>query len=363
MKRIVTCESVFRGHPDKVCDQISDAILDACLKEDKKSRVACECAIKDNQVWLFGEITTNANVDYKEVAKRVLKDIGYDEEFVIREDISKQSNDIALGVDKEGAGDQGMMFGYAEHMLVPLMIAHTISNAMEALRKNKYSHLFGPDGKCQVSVAYDEYDNPVKVETIVVSTQIKEGVSLDEIKPIIYEEVLRPIVNGIDDVRVLINQTGAFVIGGPYADSGLTGRKIIVDTYGGVAHHGGGAFSGKDPSKVDRSGAYYCRYVAKALVEAGIAKRCEVGVAYLIGVAEPVSISVNTYDTCYASDEELVEFIKKNFDFTPANIRKELKLDEVKYEPLAYYGHFGRSDLNVAWEHVHEKAKELQAKW
>ena len=362
MKEVITCESVFRGHPDKVCDQISDAILDACLEQDKNSRVAIECAIKDDVVWLFGEISTKANIDYKGVAKRVLCDVGYEGEFHILEKISKQSSDIALGVDKEGAGDQGMMFGYAEDnnsnfMPIPLMLAHEISRRMEDLRKSKYTHFFGSDGKCQVSATYEDGEL-ISIDTIIVSTQTKDDVLIEDLEQIIKNEVLNYFNYDLSNTRILINPTGAFVIGGSFADSGLTGRKIIVDSYGGVAHHGGGAFSGKDPSKVDRSGAYYCRYVAKAIVKAGLAKRCEVGVAYSIGVAEPVSISVNTFGT--GNDELLVELIKKNFDFKPASIKKELNLLNTKYEPLACYGHFGRDDLNVAWEQADEKAKALQ---
>lgn len=365
MEKIITCESVFRGHPDKVCDQISDAILDACLKQDKNSRVAIECAIKDNEVWLFGEITTNAIVNYSLIAKRVLLDIGYKETFIIRETISRQSNDIALGVDKEGAGDQGMMYGYAEnnnygYMPVPLMLAHDIGKRIDILRKTKYPHLFGADGKCQVTATYTN-DKLTRINTIVVSAQTLEGVSIEEIKPIIIDEVLSYLLNGIDDIKILINPTGVFVKGGPYADSGLTGRKIIVDTYGGVARHGGGAFSGKDPSKVDRSTAYYCRYVAKAIVVAGLASRCEVGVSYSIGIAEPVSISINTFGTATIPEEQIKELVLKHFDFKPKSIIEELHLKDVNYEALASYGHIGREELNVPWECVDEKAKVLRS--
>jgi S-adenosylmethionine synthetase len=365
MEKVITCESVFRGHPDKVCDQISDAILDACLKQDKNSRVAIECAIKDNEVWLFGEITTKAIVDYSLITKRVLLDIGYKENFNIRESISKQSDDIALGVDKEGAGDQGMMYGYAEennygYMPVPLMLAHDIGKKIDSLRKTKYPHLFGADGKCQVSTTYQD-DKLTRINTIVVSAQTLEGVSVEDIKPIIINEVLGNLLNDIEGIKILINPTGAFVKGGPYADSGLTGRKIIVDTYGGVAHHGGGAFSGKDPSKVDRSAAYYCRYVAKSIVVAGLAKRCEVGVSYSIGVAEPVSISINTFGTATITEEQIKELILKHFDFKPKSIIEELHLKDVNYEALASYGHIGREELNVPWECVDEKAKILRS--
>ena len=361
MKKIITCESVFRGHPDKVCDQISDAILDACLEQDKNSRVAIECAIIDDMVWLFGEISTTAKVDYTRVAKKVLREVGYEGEFYILEKISKQSNDIALGVDKDGAGDQGVMFGYAEDnnsnfMPYPLMLAHEISRKMEFLRKEKYPHIFGSDGKCQVSAIYDN-DSFIAIDTIVVSIQTKENVLLKIIEPIIVNEVLNTLGICLESTKILINPTGAFVVGGSYADSGLTGRKIIVDTYGGVARHGGGAFSGKDPSKVDRSGALYCRYIAKAIVKAQLAKKCEVNVAYSIGIAEPVSISVNSFGT--GNDEYILKLIKENFDFRPANIKKELNLLNIKYYPLACYGAFGRNEY--PWEQVDEKAKILQA--
>ncbi len=365
MEKIVTCESAFRGHPDKVCDQISDAILDACLRQDKNSRVAVECAIKNNEVWLFGEITTNAVINCSLIAKRVLKDIGYTDSFIVRETISTQSSDIALGVDKAGAGDQGMMYGYAEEnkycsMPIPLMLAHDIGKRIEVLRKTKYAHLFGPDGKCQVTATYD-FDKLIKINTIIVSAQTIEGVSIEDIKPIIIYEVLETLLNDLVGIEILINPTGAFVKGGPYADAGLTGRKIIVDTYGGVAHHGGGAFSGKDPSKVDRSAAYYCRYVAKSIVTAGLAKKCEIGVSYSIGVAEPTSISVDTFGTAKMSDEKLKDIILKHFDFRPQSIIKELHLRDVNYEALASYGQIGREELKVPWECVDEKAKEISA--
>lgn len=365
MKKI-TCESVFRGHPDKVCDQISDAILDACLKQDKEARVAVECAIKDKEVWLFGEISSKADIDYSVIVKRVLKDVGYEGEYRIHQKISGQSEDIALGVNKNGAGDQGMMFGYAEknaynYMPIPLMLTHQIGKKMDELRKEKYNGLFGSDGKCQVTVNADQ-NGKTDIDTVIVSVQTKSGVALTDIQTMIYEEVLKPILKQeLSNVRILINPTGSFVKGGAEADAGLTGRKIIVDTYGGVAHHGGGAFSGKDPSKVDRSAAYYCRYVAKSLVRAGLVERCEVGVAYSIGIAEPVSIQIDTFGT--GDEEALLEFIKTHFDFTPANIKKELRLLDVEYEPLSCYGHFGRDDLNVPWEDVDEKAKELSKTW
>jgi len=367
MSKLVTCEQVFRGHPDKICDQISDAILDACLSEDKKSRVAVETAIKNNQVWVFGEVTTNANLDFGNIVRRVLHDIGYNEkEFTTWITISKQSNDIAVGVDKDGAGDQGMMYGYAEKaeldMPAPFVLATKIAKRCEELRKGEYKGVLLPDGKCQVTAKYSESNKFLGIDTIVVSTQTAVGVPIERVRDIIETEVLKPLVGNLDEIKILINPTGVFNIGGPYADAGLTGRKIICDTYGGVAHHGGGAFSGKDPSKVDRSAAYYCRYVAKCLVEAGLCSKCEVGVSYSIGIDKPVSISVDTFGTNTVLKEDIDEIVKKHFDFRPASIKKELKLVDVKYEDLACYGHMGREDLNVPWEDVYAKAKEISVK-
>jgi len=364
MEEIITSESVFQGHPDKICDQISDAILDACLEQDKESRVGIECAIKDEVVFLFGEITTNAKVNYSRIALSVLNRIGYKEPYKVHEKISKQSRDIALGVNRKGAGDQGMMYGYAcnetlEAMPVPIVVAHKISRTIDNLRKFKYKHLFGPDGKCQVSVRYNN-GKPMRFDTIVISAQTLPDVTVDDITPIIMEEVLAPLIGNLNNVRVLINPTGSFEKGGPYADSGLTGRKIIVDTYGGVAHHGGGAFSGKDCSKVDRSGAYFARYVAKSIVKAGLAEKCEICISYSIGICEPISIHIDTFGTGFLEDDYFITFLKKHFDFTPEGIRKELSLDEVKFEPLACYGHIGRIDIKVPWENVNEKAKELK---
>ena len=367
--KIITSESVFKGHPDKICDQISDAILDAHLEQDRNARVAVETAIKDDVVFIFGEVTSKASVNYKEVALNTLKEIGYDDPFDVVEKISKQSDDIALGVNhtkdhEQGAGDQGLMFGYAcketpELMPLPIVVAHDIARSIDELRKVKYGHVFGPDGKCQVSVVY-ENNEPIAYETIVVSAQTKHGVQLDYAKEIILNEVLKPLIGeDLSHIQVLINPTGAFVVGGPYGDSGLTGRKIIVDTYGGYAKHGGGAFSGKDVSKVDRSAAYYARFVAKALVAANLADRCEVSVSYSIGVANPVSVSVDTFGTGVTSDEVLLKLIKENFNFTPSSIIKELNLDNVKFKPLASYGHIGRVDLDVAWEQVDAKAKQI----
>ncbi|PKK97920.1 MAG: methionine adenosyltransferase [Tenericutes bacterium HGW-Tenericutes-2] len=368
--KIITSESVFSGHPDKICDQISDAILDAILEQDQSARVAVETAIKDDLVVIFGEVTTIANVQYSDIAKQVLKDIGYKDEFCVLEKISKQSPDIAQGVNEtldhqQGAGDQGMMYGFAcnetpELMPLPIIVAHEIAKEVDALRKAKYNHIFGPDGKCQVSVRYVD-GQPFAYDTIIVSAQTRPGASLSLAKEIIIEEVLKPLIGkDLTNINVLINPTGAFVIGGPYGDSGLTGRKIIVDTYGGYAKHGGGAFSGKDISKVDRSASYYARFVAKALVEAELADTCEVCVSYSIGVANPVAVSIDTFGTGRLSDEQLLELVKQHFDFKPANIRKELEFDKVKFKELAAYGHMGREDLPVRWEHVETKAAELK---
>ena len=369
--QVITSESVFSGHPDKVCDQISDAILDAILEQDKDARVAVETAIKDDLVFVFGEVTTTAKIDYAEIAKRTLHDIGYEESFKVMEKISKQSPNIALGVDsteshEQGAGDQGIMFGYAcnetqELMPLPIMLANQISKEMDKARKEQYAHIFGPDGKCQVSVLYEK-GKPKKVQTIVVSVQTKSWIRRELYEDIIINEILTKFLDDktIREAEILINPTGEFVIGGPYADSGLTGRKIIVDTYGGYAKHGGGAFSGKDVSKVDRSAAYYARFVAKAVVGAGLATHCEIHLSYAIGIASPISILVNTFNTGITSDDKIQELINKVFNFKPDNIIKELNLDKVKFQELAKYGHFGREDLEVRWEHVDDKITELK---
>ncbi len=364
--KIITSEAVFRGHPDKVCDQISDAILDACYSEDPESRVAVECFIKDNILVIGGEITTKAKVSYTKVAHDVLADIGYSDSFQILEVLSKQSADIALGVDKDGAGDQGIMYGYActdTKTLMPLSIvlAQNIAIKMDHFAKHIYKGVFGPDGKCQVSVAYVD-GKPSHVATIVVSAQTLAGVKRATFEPIILKAInaVVPATFLRKETKILINPTGEFVIGGPFADSGLTGRKIICDTYGGVGRHGGGAFSGKDPSKVDRSAAYYCRYVAKHLVAAGLASRCEVGVAYAIGVAEPVSLTVDTFGTGVASEDALLKLIKQAFNFSPRAIRNELQLESVKYYELAKYGHIGRADLGLPWEQLPKLSHVLQ---
>ncbi|MBU1092915.1 MAG: methionine adenosyltransferase [Firmicutes bacterium] len=361
---------MFRIFAKLILGFISDGILDAILEQDQSARVAVETAIKDDLVVIFGEVTTTASIQYSEIAKQVLKDIGYTDEFCVLEKISKQSPDIAQGVNEtldhqQGAGNQGMMYGFAcnetpELMPLPIVVAHEIAKEVDALRKAKYNHIFGPDGKCQVSVRYVD-GQPFAYDTIIVSAQTRQGASLSLAKEIIIEEVLKPLIDkDLTNINILINPTGAFVIGGPYGDSGLTGRKIIVDTYGGYAKHCGGAFSGKDVSKVDRSAAYYARFVAKALVAAELADTCEVCVSYSIGVANPVAVSIDTFGTGSLPDEDLLELVKQSFNFTPANIRKELEFDKVKFQELAKYGHIGREDLPVRWEHVEGKAVELK---
>lgn len=367
--KIITSECVFRGHPDKIADQISDRILDECLAQDKNSRVAVETLIKNNLIVLAGEVTTNANISYKNVALSVLKDLGYENldnfEFII--EISKQSPDIALGVDKDGAGDQGIMYGFAtseskELMPLPIVIARKIAIKIDELTK-EIPELFGKDGKCQVSIAYDEDDNPVKVITIIVSQQTQPNVDREFYTSFIIEECLKKVIPSwliTGETKVLINPTGEFVKGGAYADSGLTGRKIICDTYGGVGRHGGGAFSGKDPTKVDRCAAYYARYVAKNVVAAGLARKCEVQVAYAIGVAKPVAVNIETFGTSKYTNDQIKEAVLKFFNFTPKAIRTEILNDDISYYDLAKYGHIGRSDIRVPWERTN-KAYILKA--
>lgn len=367
--KIITSECVFRGHPDKIADQISDRILDECLAQDKNSRIAVETLIKNNLIFLAGEVTTNANVSYKNVALSVLKDLGYRnlEDFQLVIEISKQSPDIALGVDKDGAGDQGIMYGFAtseskELMPLPIVLARKIAIKMDELT-SEIPELFGSDGKCQVSIAYDENDNPVKVTTIIVSQQTKPNVDREFYTSFIIEECLKKVIPSwliTGETKVLINPTGEFVKGGAYADSGLTGRKIICDTYGGVGRHGGGAFSGKDPTKVDRCAAYYARYVAKNVVAAGLARKCEVQVAYAIGVAKPVAVNIETFGTSKYTNDQIKEAVLKFFNFTPKAIRTEILNDDISYYDLAKYGHVGRSDIRVPWERMN-KAYILKA--
>ena len=390
-KFIFTSESVTEGHPDKICDAISDAILDACLAEDPMSRVACETATCTGFVLITGEITTKAKVDYARIARDTIKEIGYDdsrkgfdgETCAVLVAIDGQSPDIAMGVDKAyevreqemseselsaiGAGDQGMMFGYAanegdEHMPYALSLAHKLTRRLTEVRKNGTLPYLRPDGKSQVSVEYDANDKPVRLEAIVVSSQHDEEVSQEKIIKDIREEVINKVVDQsmVDEhTKIYINPTGRFVIGGPHGDAGLTGRKIIVDTYGGAARHGGGAFSGKDATKVDRSGAYVARYVAKNIVEAGYADKVEIQLSYAIGVAEPTSVLVDTFGTGTVSEEKLVAAVREVFDLRPAGIIKMLDLRRPIYRGTAAYGHFGRTDIDLPWEKT-DKVDELK---
>lgn len=377
MKRLFTSESVTEGHPDKLCDYISDSILDSYLAKDKNARVACETVAGKGEIFITGEITSTANVDIEQVVRDTIKKVGYtDSEYDIDYrtckiyiNLSKQSPDIALGVDKsledkegkdvesEGAGDQGLMFGYAcdeteELMPLPISLAHKLSKRLTKVRREKIIDYLRPDGKTQVTVEYDG-DKPVRVDTIVVSTQHLPDVDMNVLKKDIIEKVIKPTVpaNLLDEnTKYFINPTGRFVIGGPLGDSGLTGRKIIVDTYGGAARHGGGAFSGKDPTKVDRSASYMARHIAKNIVANGYAKKCEIQIAYSIGVAKPVSIYVNTYGTNTIPEEEIVEKIDKTFDLTPRGIINYLDLQRPIYRQTTNYGHFGKKDL--PWEKI-----------
>ena len=376
---LFTSESVTEGHPDKICDQISDAILDAILEKDPAGRVACETTACTGLIHIMGEISTNCTVDFAKVAREVVRDIGYDrakygfdcDTCGIITSIVEQSADIAMGVDKSlenksgedlelsnGAGDQGMMFGYAcdetpELMPLPLSLAHKMCKQMALVRKTGLVPYMRPDGKCQVTVEYDENDRPVRVDTVVISTQHNADVTLETIREDMIEQVAKVIIPADmldENTKYYINPTGRFVKGGPAADSGLTGRKIIVDTYGGSAPHGGGCFSGKDPTKVDRSGAYAARWVAKNIVAAGFARRCEVELAYAIGVAQPVSILVNTFGTGTVGDDKLEAAVRKVFDLRPTAIIRDLDLCRPIYRKLAAYGHMGREDLGVSWE-------------
>ena len=383
-RRFFTSESVTEGHPDKICDQISDAILDELLKQDPNSRVACETSCTTGLVFVMGEISTNGYVDIQKVVRDTVREIGYDrakygfdaDTCGVMVAIDEQSQDIALGVDKAleakenqmsdeeleaiGAGDQGLMFGYAtnetpELMPYPISMAHKLALKLTEVRKNGTLSYLRPDGKTQVTVEYDEDGKPVRIDTVVLSTQHSADVSQEQIHEDIKKYVFDPVLPADmidDDTKYYINPTGRFVIGGPHGDSGLTGRKIIVDTYGGYARHGGGAFSGKDPTKVDRSASYAARYVAKNIVAAGLADKCEIQLAYAIGVARPMSIMIDTFGTGKLSDEKIVEIVRENFDLRPAGIIKMLDLRRPIYKQTAAYGHFGRTDIDVPWEHT-----------
>ncbi len=375
MKKLFTSESVTEGHPDKLCDYISDSVLDSYIAQDKNARVACETVAGKDQIFITGEISSTANVDIEKVAREAIKDIGYFGKGIdidyntckITVNVSKQSPDIAQGVDKsledkkgenvgsEGAGDQGIMFGFAcdeteELMPLPIALAHKLSKRLTDVRKNKEIDYLGPDGKVQVTVEY-EGNEPVRVDTLVVSTQHKDGIELDDLKKDIKEKVIKAIVPSEfldENTKYFINPTGRFVIGGPFGDSGLTGRKIIVDTYGGYSRHGGGAFSGKDPTKVDRSASYMARHIAKNIVSNKLAKRCEIQLAYSIGVAKPVAVYIDTFGTNTIPEEEIVKLITNKFDLSPRGIINYLDLQKPIYRKTTNYGHFGKE--NLPWE-------------
>ncbi len=390
-RRLFTSESVTEGHPDKVCDNVSDAILDAILAEDKDARVACETVCSTGFVLVMGEITTTAKVDYQKIVRDTVCDIGYTSSDIgfdgrtcnVMIALDHQSPDIAMGVDKSleardkkdsdaeiaatGAGDQGMMFGYAtneteEYMPYPIVLAHKLTKQLTKVRKTGVLPYLRPDGKSQVTVEYDENGRPVRVATVVVSAQHAPEVPEEQLKEDIMKYVIDPVIPDLlvdANTKYLINPTGRFVVGGPCGDSGLTGRKIIVDTYGGYARHGGGAFSGKDPTKVDRSASYAARYVAKNIVAAGLADKCEIQISYAIGVAEPTSVMVDTFGTGKLADAELTKIVRENFDLRPAGIIKMLDLRRPIYKQTASYGHFGRTDLSLPWENT-DKAEDLK---
>jgi S-adenosylmethionine synthetase len=387
---LFTSESVTEGHPDKLCDQISDAVLDACLEQDPLSRVACETATKTGFVMLMGEITTRAHINFDDLARQVVLDIGYDDSSkgfdgttcAVQLALSRQSGDIAMGVDKAlevktgemsdkeidaiGAGDQGMMFGYACNetptlMPLPIYLAHKLARRLAEVRKNNTLTWLRPDGKSQVTVEY-RYGRPHRIDTVLVSTQHSPDIEQADIHAAIIEHVIMPVLPAEmvdEDIKIFVNPTGRFVIGGPLGDSGLTGRKIIVDTYGGMGRHGGGAFSGKDPTKVDRSAAYAARWAAKNVVASGLADRCEIQVAYAIGVAHPLSVNVETFGTGRISDEEISRLILENFDLRPGAIIRDLGLRRPIYRQVSAYGHFGRDDLDLPWERT-DRAEQLR---
>ena len=370
-KRLFTSESVTEGHPDKIADQISDAILDDILSKDPNARVACETICTTGLVMVCGEISTNASYNVQQIVRNTVEEIGYTrgkfgfdaENLAVLSAIDPQSGDIAMGVDEleekaQGAGDQGIMFGYAcdeteEYMPLPIMLAHKLARRLSEIRKAKVVDYLRPDGKTQVTVLYDEEGNPVSVDTILISTQHSESATQEQIKNDLYEHVVLPVIPAhllTEETKYLVNPTGRFVIGGPQGDTGLTGRKIIVDTYGGYSRHGGGAFSGKDPSKVDRSAAYMARYIAKNVVASGLAKKCEIQLSYAIGVAEPTSVLVETFGTSQVDENIIVKAIRENFNLTPKGIITSLELKRPIYRQVAAYGHMGRDDLDLPWE-------------
>ncbi len=373
MRQFFTSESVTEGHPDKICDQISDAVLDSIIEKDPTARVACETIVTTGMALVMGEITTSCYADIPKIAREVIREIGYDrakfgfdcDTCAVLTAIDEQSPDISMGVDRDGAGDQGMMFGYACNetpalMPMPIYYAHLLAKRLTEVRKNGTLDFLRPDGKTQVTVEYDD-GKPVRIDTVLISTQHSEKVGQAEIKEALIENVIKPVIPADmmdNDTKVLVNPTGKFVVGGPQGDSGLTGRKIIVDTYGGYARHGGGAFSGKDPTKVDRSAAYMARYIAKNIVKAGVADKCEIELAYAIGVSEPVSVLADTFGTGKYSDEKIAEAVKKVFDMRPSAIIKQLDLRKPIYRKLAAYGHIGREDLGVRWE-ICDKTEEI----
>lgn len=391
MRKLFTSESVTEGHPDKICDQISDAILDAIFAKDPDARVACETAVTTGMVMVMGEVSTTTYVDIQSIVRDTVKEIGYDrgkygfdaENLNVLNAIHEQSPDIAMGVDsalenkqgkmkeddieKVGAGDQGIMFGFAcdetkELMPLPISLAHKLARRLTEVRKNGTLKYLRPDGKTQVTVEYDE-NGPKRIDTILISSQHSEAVGAEQIKKDLIEYVVKPIIDPAlldEDTRYLVNPTGRFVIGGPHGDAGVTGRKIIVDTYGGYSRHGGGAFSGKDPTKVDRSATYAARWVAKNIVAAGLAKKCEIQLAYAIGVAKPVSIMVDTFGTGVVKDDIIAEIVQENFDLRPGAIIRDLDLRRPIYKATAAYGHFGREDIDAPWEKTN-KVEDIKA--
>ena len=379
-RRLFTSESVTEGHPDKIADQISDAVLDDILSKDPNARVACETICTTGLVMVSGEISTNATYNIQQIVRQTVEEIGYTrgkfgfdaENLAVLSAIDPQSGDIAMGVDEleekaQGAGDQGIMFGFAcdeteEYMPLPITLAHKLARKLTEIRKNKVVDYLRPDGKTQVTVEYDEAGNPVFVDTVLISTQHSDNVTQEQIKNDLLEYVIKPIIPThllTSDTKYLVNPTGRFVIGGPQGDTGLTGRKIIVDTYGGYSRHGGGAFSGKDPSKVDRSAAYMARYIAKNVVASGLAKKCEIQLSYAIGVAEPTSVLVETFGTSRVSEDVIVKAIRENFNLTPKGIITSLDLKRPIYRQVASYGHMGRTDLDLPWERL-DKVETLK---